>query len=98
MNGCTNPRVGGWLVALLSLAVLPIEFPGPVAGQPPKGDYPVGGLIGERYQKLGGARGPLGRPTSKEMDARGGRQGPLPDVRARRDRLEPRDRPEVGPG
>ncbi len=68
-------RVGGWLVALLSVAALPIEFPGPVAGQPPKGDYPMVGLIGERYKKLGGPNGPLGRPTSKEMDARGGRRG-----------------------
>jgi hypothetical protein len=35
----------------------------------------VGGLIGEKYKKLNGANGPLGRPTSKEMDAKEGGKG-----------------------
>jgi hypothetical protein len=70
-----TPRMGGWLVALFTLAVLPLEFPRPVAAQPPKEDFPVGGLIGEKYKKLNGAKGPLGRPTSKEMDSKEGRKG-----------------------
>jgi hypothetical protein len=46
----------------------------PQAGAfPPPPDYPVGGLIAAKYKALGGSAGPLGHPTSKEMDSREGK-------------------------
>jgi hypothetical protein len=46
----------------------------PTAGAfPPPRDYPVGGLIAAKYKALGGSAGPLGRPTSKEMDSKEGK-------------------------
>jgi hypothetical protein len=42
-------------------------------GNPSKPDFQVGGLIGDKYKQLHGRGGPLGRPTSKELDAKEGK-------------------------
>ncbi len=61
------------VLALFCLAILPLELARrPAAGAAQPG-HAVGGLIGEKYQQLRGAAGPLGHPTSDEMDAKEGK-------------------------
>jgi hypothetical protein len=56
------------LFALVCLAVLQLECTSAGAADPP-----VAGLIGTKYKQLGGSAGPLGKPTSKEMDSKEGK-------------------------
>ncbi len=62
------PRVS---IALASLVLVPFGL-APLAAYPPP-DHPVTGLIGAKYKELNGAAGPLGHPTSNEMDSKEGK-------------------------
>jgi hypothetical protein len=65
-------RPGSLAALCCSLALLAAWAPRARA-QAPRADHPVVGLIGEKYRKLGGSAGPLGRSTGPETDAREGR-------------------------
>jgi hypothetical protein len=57
------------LWTLVAFCLIGVELAAPSAASDP----PVGGIIGQKYQALRGKSGPLGRPTSKEMDSKEGK-------------------------